>query len=134
MLVSAYKLILRTMKNEGVSRILALSTFSVYDPKDKPSFCRWVLVTLLWVFFHRIWRRVMDVARVIDTDGEGIDWPLFRVGFLGRGPGSKVIEGYVGDGKMRNFVERVDIATWMIDQAAMSPPQHVHEKPGICTI
>ncbi|KAK8017679.1 hypothetical protein PG993_014005 [Apiospora rasikravindrae] len=38
--VPAYRLILQTMRCVGVKRIIALSTYSVVDPRDKPNLLR----------------------------------------------------------------------------------------------
>ncbi|XDG01038.1 hypothetical protein ABKA04_000653 [Annulohypoxylon sp. FPYF3050] len=132
--VPAYKLILSIMKSEGVKRIIALSTFSVKDPKDKPSLFIWFLTTVLWAVAHGIWRTIVDIGEVFDTDGGDLDWTLFRVGFLGDGPRGRVVDGYVADGKLGSSIERADIAEWTLTQAEKSPPEHVRQKPGISSI
>lgn len=129
----AYKKIFATMKAENVKRIIALSTFSVYDPKDKPSFIRWLLVTALWALAHKTWQAVIDISKVFD-DEKDIDWTLFRVGFLADGPSMTVVDGSVGDGKIGMYLRRADIARWTLAQAAEVPPKFVHEKPGISSI
>ncbi|CAJ2500439.1 Uu.00g032920.m01.CDS01 [Anthostomella pinea] len=96
--IPSYKLILSTMKSEGVRRITARSTFSVPDAKDKSSLLRWFLVTVLWAVAHKVWQTVIGIAKVFDEEGDGVDWTLFRVGFLANGPRSSVVDGYVGDG------------------------------------
>ncbi|KAH7310921.1 hypothetical protein B0I35DRAFT_439896 [Stachybotrys elegans] len=131
--VPAYRFILNIMKDEGVKRIIALSTFSVYDPKDKPSITRWLLVTMLWAMVHKVWRTIIDVAAVFDTDGADLDWTLFRVGFLGNGPRSQVVEGYIGDGSLGMYLRRADIAEWCVKEAGRSEPRFIREKPGICS-
>ncbi|KAI1454026.1 NmrA family protein [Annulohypoxylon moriforme] len=129
--VPAYKKILSIMKEEGVKRIIALSTFSVKDPKDKPSLYMWFLTTVLWAVAHKIWRTIVDIGEVFDTYGGDLDWTLFRVGFLSNGPRGRVIDGYVADGKLGAAIERADIAEWALTQAEKSPPEHVRQKPGI---
>ncbi|KAI1213749.1 NmrA family protein [Annulohypoxylon truncatum] len=132
--VPAYKLILSIMKEEGVRRIIALSTFSVKDPNDKPSVFIWFLTTVLWAVAHNIWKSIVDVGEVFDKYGGDIDWTLFRVGFLGNGPRGKVVDGYVADGTLGASVERADIAEWALTQAEKSPPEYVRAKPGISSI
>ncbi|KAK8857218.1 NmrA family protein [Apiospora arundinis] len=71
----------------GVKRIIALSTYSVVDPRDKPNFLRWVITTALWALAHEIWKTVVDIAAFFDAEGgDDIDWTLFRVGYLANGP------------------------------------------------
>ncbi|KAI0882020.1 NmrA family protein [Annulohypoxylon maeteangense] len=132
--VPAYKLILSIMKDEGVKRIIALSTFSVKDPKDKPSLYIWFLTTVLWAIAHKIWKTIVDIGEVFDTYGGDLDWTLFRVGFLGNGPRGRVVDGYVADGKLGASIERADIAEWALTQAEKSPPEHVRQKPGISSL
>ncbi|KAH6648512.1 NmrA family protein [Truncatella angustata] len=131
--VPAYKLILSTMRSEGVKRIIALSTFSVIDPKDKFNILRWFATNALWAMAHKVWKAIIDISKVFDEDGKDIDWTLFRVGFLANGPPMKAIDGYIGDGRIGMYLRRADIADWTLSQAEKSPPQFVREKPGICS-
>lgn len=130
----AYKKIFAIMRAENVKRIIAISTLSVYDPKDKPSFIRWLLVTALWALGHKAWKAVIDISKVFDNEGGDIDWTLFRVGFLADGPPLTVVDGTVGDGKIGMYLRRADIAQWTLAQAAEVPPKFVHEKPAISSI
>lgn len=119
------------MKSEGVSRIIALNTFSVRDSRDRPSLLRWILTTLLWVVANNVWKTMNDISKVFDSDGRDIDWTLFRVGFLADGPPLYAVAGYVGDGTVGMYLRRADIAEWVIDQAGKTPAEWVHERPGI---
>ncbi|KAK9775108.1 putative NmrA family protein [Seiridium cardinale] len=132
--VPAYQLILSTMKSAGVKRIIALSTYSVYDTRDKPNFLRWFLVTALWAMAHNVWKTIIGISKVFDEEGNDIDWTLFRVGFLANGPPMKAVDGYVGDGTVGMYLRRADIAEWTLSQAEKSPPQWVRQKPGISSI
>jgi hypothetical protein len=129
--VPAYKSIFQIMRSEGVKRIIALTTYSAQDPNDKPSLIRWFLVTMLWLIARKVWQTVQDIAKTFDEEGHDIDWTLFRVGFLANGPPGKVVTGYVGDGKVGMKVKRADIAEWTLSQADKSPPEFVHQKPGV---
>ncbi|KAK6832900.1 hypothetical protein PG987_007594 [Apiospora arundinis] len=133
--VPAYQLILKTIRSLGVKRIIALSTYSVVDPRDKPNFLRWAITTALWALAHEIWKTVVDIAAFFDAEGgDDIDWTLFRVGYLANGPPMKVIEGYVGDGTVGMYLRRADIAEWTLAQASKDRPSFVHEKPGLSSI
>ncbi|ETS79657.1 hypothetical protein PFICI_09510 [Pestalotiopsis fici W106-1] len=132
--VPAYKLILSTMRREGVKRIIALSTFSVQDPNDQFSLSRWLAVTALWAMANKVWKTVVGVSQVFGEEGDQIDWTLFRVGFLANGPPMKVVDGYVGDGTLGLYLRRADIAAWTLSQAEKSQPQFVRQRPGICSV
>ncbi|PYH75694.1 hypothetical protein BO82DRAFT_437210 [Aspergillus uvarum CBS 121591] len=126
-----YRRIFRLMREAHVSRILALSIFSVPHPRDRYSLPCSLLVGMLRVLGHSAWRNFIEVARAFDEDAEDLEWKLFRVGFLkDQGPGW-VVEGYVGDGALGLGVNRCDVARWVVEQAALDQAEHVRDKPGI---
>ncbi|PYI24424.1 NAD(P)-binding protein [Aspergillus japonicus CBS 114.51] len=126
-----YRRIFRLMREAHVSRILALSTFSVPHARDRFSLPCSLLVGMLRVLGHSAWRNLIEVARAFDEDAEDLEWTLFRVGFLkDQGPGW-VVEGYVGDGALGLGVNRCDVARWVVEQAALDQAEHVRDKPGI---
>lgn len=119
------------MKSEGVSRIITLNTFSVSDSRDRPSLLRWILITLLWTVANNVWKTMNDISEVFDSEGQDINWTLFRVGFLADGPPLHAVDGYVGDRTVGMYLKRADIAEWTIEQAGRTPAEWVHERPGI---
>lgn len=133
MFVPAYQGIFRVMRAQAVRRIIAVSTFSVHDPKDRFNFMRWLLTTMVWAMAHGSWKAIIDVARTFDTEAGDLDWTLVRVGLLTKGPAGRAVDGYVGDGKISMSLRRTDLAEWTLTQAAKSPPEHVREKPGLAS-
>ncbi|KAK8017680.1 hypothetical protein PG993_014006 [Apiospora rasikravindrae] len=83
---------------------------------------------------RKLWKTIVDIAALLDAEGGDIDWTLFRVGFLGDGPCMKVVEGYVGDGTVRMYVRRADVAKWTLAQAGRDTPGFVRERPGIPSV
>ncbi|KAL2813012.1 NAD(P)-binding protein [Aspergillus granulosus] len=129
-----YRRVFELMREENVNRILALSTFSVSHPSDRFSFVNTLLVGMLWLFGNSAWRNLIAVAQAFDAHAEGLEWTLFRVGFLKNdGPG-KVVQGFVGDGKLGIGVNRVDVARWVVEQARMHKAENVGDKPGISSM
>ncbi|KAI0389235.1 NmrA family protein [Xylariaceae sp. FL0594] len=139
----AYALILSLMRECGVRRIVALSTYSVRVPPPSPSptpkpqaqtqeerervvkqqHDRFhplmsLLTTLLWLLAYRTWKAVVDVGAVFDQfqSPHDLDWTLFRVGFLTNGPARGVVEGFLGDGRLGVSIRREDIASWTLEQ------------------
>jgi hypothetical protein len=47
------------------------------------------------------------------------------------GPRSRVVEGYVGNGKLGMGLKRADIAEWTVVEADRTEPRYLREKPGI---
>ncbi|KAL4880646.1 NAD(P)-binding protein [Aspergillus karnatakaensis] len=128
---SFYRRVFELIREEGVERIIALSTFSVTHPNDRFSLACRLLVGMLWLFGNSAWRNLVDVGRTFDEHAGGLDWTLFRVGFLkDQGPG-RIVQGYVGDGKVGLGVNRVDLARWVVEQAGLEMAEHVGDKPCI---
>ncbi|KAL3451496.1 NAD(P)-binding protein [Aspergillus insuetus] len=126
-----YRRVFELMREENVKRIIALSTFSVTHPNDRFSLMTRLLVGMLWLFGNSAWKNLIDVGRTFDEHATGLEWTLFRVGFLkDQGPG-KIVQGYVGDGKLGMGVNRVDIARWVVEQAGKYKAENVGDKPGI---
>ncbi|KAL4789309.1 NAD(P)-binding protein [Aspergillus venezuelensis] len=128
-----YKLVFELMREEDVKRIIALSTFSVSHPKDRFNIVTRLLVGMLWLFGNSAWKNLIEVGRTFDEHATGLDWTLFRVGFLkDQGPG-EIVQGYVGDGALGMGVNRVDVARWVVEQAGKDQAENVEDKPGICS-
>ncbi|KAL4899186.1 hypothetical protein BDW74DRAFT_171653 [Aspergillus multicolor] len=128
---SFYKRIFDLMREQNVKRIIALSTFSVQHPKDRFSLVCRLLVGMLWLFGNSAWQNLVDVGRTFDEHAGDLEWTLFRVGFLkDNGPG-RIMQGYVGDGKLGMGVNRVDVARWVVEQAGLDTAENVKDKPGI---
>jgi NAD(P)-dependent dehydrogenase (short-subunit alcohol dehydrogenase family) len=128
---SFYKRVFELMREENVKRIIALSTFSVSHPNDRFSFVCRLLVGMLWLFGNSAWKNLVEVGKTFDEYAGGLEWTLFRVGFLkDQGP-AKIVQGYVGDGKLGMGVNRVDVARWVVGQASRDKAENVGDKPGI---
>ncbi|KAJ6020570.1 NAD(P)-binding protein [Penicillium herquei] len=119
------------MREEGIKRIIALSTFSVPHPNDRFNLTCNILVSMLRLFGHSAWKNLIDVAATFDQHGNDLDWTLFRVGYLKDGGPGQVIQEYVGDGKLGMGVNRVDVAKWVLQQATMKDAENLGDKPGI---
>ncbi|KAJ0419799.1 NAD(P)-binding protein [Aspergillus carlsbadensis] len=126
-----YKRVFELMREENVKRIIALSTFSVTHSEDRSSLVCKLLVGMLWLFGNSAWKNLVEVGKTFDEHATGLEWTLFRVGFLkDQGPG-KIVQGYVGDGKLGMGVSRVDVARWVVGQAGKDEAEYVGDKPGI---
>ncbi|KAL2837603.1 NAD(P)-binding protein [Aspergillus pseudodeflectus] len=128
---SFYKRVFELMREENVKRIIALSTFSVSHPNDRFSLVCRLLVGMLWLFGNSAWKNLVEVGKTFDEHAGGLEWTLFRVGFLkDQGP-AKIVQGYIGDGKLGMGVNRVDVARWVVGQASRDKAENVGDKPGI---
>ena len=129
-----YKLLLRLMREHGVRRILAMSTFSLYDPKDKRIVSRAALVWLVWLLAGGAWREFVELGDTFEKNGEGIDWTMYRVAVITDAPESVARAGFVGEKGFKLTIRRKDMATWLIEQAETKPPQWIRQAPAISSI
>jgi nucleoside-diphosphate-sugar epimerase len=129
-----YKLLLRLMREFGVRRILAMSTFSLYDPKDKTMISRAALVWLVWLLARGAWREFVELGDIFQNEGHDIEWTLYRVGMITDAPESATKAGFVGEEGFRMVISRNDMATWLVEQAATRSPQWVGQAPAISSL
>jgi hypothetical protein len=129
----AYRRIFRLMEAHGVSRILAMGTISIYEPEDGFSMVRSLLVWLVWAVAHRAWEDIVSIGRLFDEEAtrDGLAWTIYRVGNLSNGKPGPVATGKVGDAGWSSWINRSEIAEWLVEQAEMETPQWVGMKPAI---
>lgn len=115
-LSNAYGLLIPIMAAHNSKRLIALSTVSVEDKKDKWSFLNALLVGIVWLIQRNAYRDIVEYAKVISSEGDkhGVDYTIVRVPNLNDKPGQKVIAGYVGDGKTSIFLSRHAIAEFYV--------------------
>lgn len=121
------------MREYGIRRILAMSTFSLYDPKDK-MISRAAVVWLVWLIARGAWREFVELGDTFHTEGQGIDWTLYRVGVITDAPETETRAGFVGEEGFRLVISRKDMATWLVEQAATRPAQWVGQTPAISSL
>ncbi|EFR00172.1 hypothetical protein MGYG_03177 [Nannizzia gypsea CBS 118893] len=128
-----YRLILKLMHQYGVTRILAMSTISAYDARDKFGFMRTAAYWTVHTLGRRSQKEILAIGEVFKEDGEGLDWTLYRVGVLGNSKedGHVARTGWIGDGKTTVYLERRDWANWMIQEVEREQPKWVREMPVI---
>lgn len=111
--------IIKTMKENGVHRLLALSTLNYWvDGKDVGN---WKL-SLYSLFPKAVVPQgnaeMVGIAEAVNTLGEGLAWTIFRVPQLTNGRGDfPVWAGYAGpDRKGSLFLSRRSLARWVIGE------------------
>ena len=105
-----YKLLLKVMREHGVRRILAMSTFSLYDPKDQSMVSRAAMVWLVWLLAMGAWREF--------------------VGMITDAPESVTKAGFVGEKGFKLTIGRKDMAAWLVEQIVTNPPQWIGQAPA----
>ena len=110
------KNIIAAMEKNGVQRLIATTTPSYPDPKDRFqfgfAFGVWMVKTLL----KDTYRDIVATGTVVANSK--LDWTLVRLPMLSNQPASGNLNiGYTGDGKVKLFsLSRADLADFLLKQ------------------
>lgn len=128
-----YRRVMAEMRSSGVKRILAMGTMSIYVPEDKPSFGRAFLVWLVYLIAYAAWRQIIGISELFKNEAQGLDWTVFRIGNLGRGPVGEIAEGYIGDGNTSLGIQRSELAEWLVAEAEKDDSRWIKGFPCVST-
>lgn len=123
------KNIMAAMKENGVQRLIATSTPSYPDSKDRYqfgfAFGIWMVKTLLKDTYQDI------VATGTAITSSTLDWTLVRLPMLSNQPASRNLNiGYTGDGKVKLFsLSRAGLADFLLTQ--LEDKTYLHQAPVI---
>jgi len=99
-------------------KLIALGTLSISSPLDHFSFMAWLIVMVVKLLAHGAYNEFVTIAKVFTTEGKGLPWTLFRVGYLSDGQGvGDARAGYVADQGWSVATSKRDIAGWAIKEA-----------------
>lgn len=136
-----YATLFPLMRKHSVKRILAMSTLSVYDPKDGTSLLRWFLVLFVRLFAGSAYRTVTGIARVFEEEAQGLDWTVYRIAVIPGGHDEEswkkdredgpVHAGYVADPGWQIYTRRGALARWLVDCAENGFEQWYGKLPAI---
>lgn len=119
--------ILDAMQKHGVDRLVVSAGAGVGDPEDEPKLFNHAINLLLRLVSRWVYE---DMKRVVDTVRRSdVSWTVVRVPMLtDAAPTGEVKASYVGKG-MGPRISRADMASFMLDQAAID--EYVHKAPAI---
>ncbi|KAI6136965.1 NAD-P-binding protein [Pisolithus sp. B1] len=101
-LAHAYSLIIRVMKERGVTRLIALGTPSYQrSPRQIQS-------------DHDI----VAIGETICREGDTLDWTIARVPLLNNGSDASFVVGYVGDGRTTTCLTRIAFVAFVLRELA----------------
>ncbi|KAJ5414393.1 hypothetical protein N7509_001020 [Penicillium cosmopolitanum] len=129
----AYHLIFSLMKRWGVKRILAMGTASIPDEQDGFSIVAFLGVTLIRIIVNSAYKDIVSVGKLFNTEAtnDGLDWTIFRLGFLANGAPQSSKAGYVGKNGWVLKNQRADIATWLVDEVEKDNSEWIKKMPAI---
>lgn len=115
-LAHAYSLVIRVMKEHGVTRLIALGTPSIKDPKDKFSLKMSTIITGVATFAHTAYKDIVAIGETIRTEGDTLDWTIARVPLLNNGSDKSFVAGYVGDGQTAMCLARIAFTAFALQE------------------
>ncbi|WP_042859004.1 NAD(P)-dependent oxidoreductase [Dickeya sp. NCPPB 3274] len=127
-ITTAMNAITSVMKQEGVKRLIAVSTGTAPDPEDRfdPKI-RYPALLIRFVM-PSSFQDIIRLANAIRTSE--LDWTMVRVAFLKNSPASNRLHvGLYGRSTHTLTVSRQDVAIFMFDQ--LSSTEFVNKAPGI---
>ena len=114
-LAHAYQLIIETMKQQNVKRLIALGTPSIKDEHDHFSLIMSTLVTGISVLARSAYKDIVAVGQMIRAaDPSELVWTIARVPFLDDREDRSVVAGYIGDGKVGFHLGRPAFAAFVL--------------------
>ena len=114
-LAHAYQLIIETMKEQNVKRLIALGTPSMKDEHDQFSLTMATLVTGIATFAHNAYKDVVAIGQTIRAADPGeLVWTIARVPLLNDHEDRSVVAGYVGDGEIGTHLARPAFAAFVL--------------------
>jgi nucleoside-diphosphate-sugar epimerase len=127
-ITAATESVISAMKQEGVRRLIAVSTGTAPDPGDRFDFKIWLPAVLIKLAASAVYNDILALASAIR--GSSLDWTMVRSAVLKDRPASVPINvGLYGRTKHSMTVSREDLARFMFDQA--QSPNYVAAAPGI---
>ncbi|KAH7011056.1 hypothetical protein EDB80DRAFT_571256 [Ilyonectria destructans] len=129
----AYCLIFSLMKRWKVKRILAMGTLSISDPEDGFSILAFLGVTLIRIIANSTYKDIVSFGKLFDKEAtkDGLDWTIFRLGFLGDGAPQTSKVGYVAKNGWAMKNQRADVASWLVEEIEKDNSEWIRKRPSI---
>ncbi|KAH8890439.1 NAD(P)-binding protein [Thozetella sp. PMI_491] len=137
---SYYSTIFKLMRDNGVKRILAMSTVSADVPEDKSQLLISFLVLAVRLLVPAGYRVMRDIAKVFKDEADGLDWTIYRLAFIPGGDDEASWKtdrqhtahaGYVGDGKFKSWMKRAGLARWLVDCVEGEQTKWIGKLPAV---
>jgi len=127
-LAAGTRTIVEAMENAGISRIIALATPSLPDPRDARHWKHSVLPVMAGLAFPNALTELRGMTEAIT--GSGLDYTIARITNPTDKPATgRIRAGYLGHDKVGSAMSRADIAAFMIGQLADT--RHSRSMPAI---
>lgn len=127
-ITQALKAIISVMQQEGLKRLITISTGTAVDPGDGFDLKISLPALLVKLILPASYNDIIESVKVIRESN--LDWTMVRAAILKNRPASKKLNlGLYGHNKHSLTISREDIAAFMFDQ--ISSRDFVRQAPGI---
>lgn len=127
--LDGYKILLKAMKDCGISRLIGWATPSIAFKNDKKSFITVVPGLLAGLFFKQAKAEMIAIGELIANSS--FDWTLVRFMAPKDTPYTGKVKVGFGDVKMSFNISHSNIAAFMVEQ--VSDKRYIHSMPIIGT-
>ncbi|MCI0997743.1 NAD(P)-dependent oxidoreductase [Pseudomonas corrugata] len=129
-ITKATESIISVMKQENVTRLIAVSTGTAPDPRDGSDWKIWLPALFIKIAMPSTFKDILALAKEIRASG--LDWTMVRVALLKNRPASQRLNvGLYGHSAHSMTISREDVAIFMFDQ--ISDKKYIKQAPGIST-
>lgn len=130
-ITKATEAIISAMKQENVTRLIAISTGTAVDPEDGFDSKIRIPALLIKLAMPSAYRDIIGLASSIRASG--LDWTMVRVAFLKDGPAAQRLNvGVYGHTRHSMTVPREDVAKFMFDQ--IQSRDFIRKAPGVSSL
>ena len=130
-ITKATEAIISAMKQENVTRLIAISTGTAVDPEDGFDSRIRIPALLIKLAMPSAYRDIIGLASSIRASG--LDWTMVHVAFLKDGPATERLNiGMYGHTKHSMTVLREDVAKFMFDQ--IQSRDFIRKAPGVSSL
>ncbi|KAH7022688.1 hypothetical protein EDB80DRAFT_695381 [Ilyonectria destructans] len=129
------------MREHSVSRILAMGTLSIWEPQDKPSWIRWLLVLVVRMIAPTAYKNILNIAHVFETEATGLDWTVYRIARIPGGcdesswrkdrtDGETFVGGMAHNGWC-SWQKRAALTRWLVDAVEGGADEWIGRMPAV---
>ncbi|PIL30905.1 hypothetical protein GSI_07074 [Ganoderma sinense ZZ0214-1] len=129
-LANGYALVIKTMKQHDVKRLILLGAPSIRDEHDRFSLTVTGMIAVVATLARNGYKDLVAVGKTIRAaDPKDLVWTIARVPFLTDNEDRSAIAGYVGDGKFRIRLGRAAFAAFVLGE--LEKNEWCHKAPLI---
>lgn len=130
-ITKATEAIISAMKQENVTRLIAISTGTAVAPEDGFDSKIRIPALLIQLAMPSAYRDIIGLASSIRASG--LDWTMVRVAFLKDGPAAQRLNiGVYGHTRHSMTVSREEVAKFMFDQ--IQSRDFIRKAPGVSSL